>query len=236
LRFPDQDFSIALVSNLAQVSSGYLANQIAEIYLEEALEKVATPGLLVHPFPLIHISEEVLSSYKGTYLSEESNFTFKLLENDGVLKMAFELQPPIPLSPLSGNQFRPTDAPDSFLVEIDTDRKQKVEAVYVTSRNSVRRLLKPVGPPRRSEEYLSPLTGRYFSSELDAFYDVTREGRLLSMEGRKQEKSSLQPVFLDGFNWEGGIVRFVRDSRGNPIGFRRNSGRITNLWFERLAD
>jgi CubicO group peptidase (beta-lactamase class C family) len=233
--FPDQDLSIAVTGNLAQMSPANMAFGIADIYLEKWLVQETTQESENNGEKQRLISDDMLKKYKGTYLNEEINQTFKLLEKDGILKIAMGTALPTPLKAIDETRFRSADTPPSLEIQIETDKKNDVSAVHLTTKNSAQTTYVPARRPKRTAAFLEPLTGRYYSAEIDSHYDVTFDGKHLYMKRLKTGPSVLQPAYLDGFNWEGELIRFVRDGGGNPIGFRLNSGRILNLWFEKKS-
>jgi CubicO group peptidase (beta-lactamase class C family) len=224
--FPEQKLSVAVVSNLAQANPAQLARKVADLYLPEWQEESKPEPTAPDPNP-------AFDAYEGMYLHEESGQVYKLVYTDGVLKLALGLSTPVPLAPGSGSSFHPLDGSDEPQVALETDRKGKVKTLYVTTADAVRQPFHPVERPERSHDYLKQFVGRYYSPELDVTYTVTLDGRNLVMESRKRGPSVLTPQYLDGFAWDGPIVHFIRDKRGHPTGFRINSGRITNLWFEK---
>jgi CubicO group peptidase (beta-lactamase class C family) len=246
VRFPEHDLSIALVSNLAQVNSGGLSFKVADIFLEEAFEEAESKESDSQDLQTIEISPEELDTFKGIYLSKDYNYAYKLTQKEGLLRITRgAARPidftrgaarPIDLIHLGQNQFRAKDNPNALLLEIDPDAKGKVKAIYVTSSNTVRRSFHPVEKPTRSADHLKQYVGRYFCPELDVFNDITLDGKRLRLETRRIAPSAMHPLFKDGFGWRNATMRFERDNRGNITGFRRNSGRILNLHFDKIDD
>ena len=87
-----------------------------------------------------------------------------------------------------------------------------------------------------SEEELGEYAGEYYSEELDTTYRlIVREGELV---GRHQRHSDFRLRFNEEDEFRGGVlgtIRFDRNVEGGIEGFKATSGRVRNLWFEKIA-
>ena len=78
-------------------------------------------------------------------------------------------------------------------------------------------------------------TGSYYSAELDTSYTFRLDGGSLDCRiAYAPARIELVPVGTD--TWRGGRMefRFIRDGRGGITGFNVSSGRIRDIYFERL--
>ena len=91
LRFPEQQFSVIILANAANVGPGPLARKVADVYLanqfkEEKVEqkvedKKAKPPKLQQP----KLTEGQLKEYSGSFYSEELEVLYHVMNRDGNL-------------------------------------------------------------------------------------------------------------------------------------------------------
>ena len=88
LRFPEQQFSVIVLSNLATFNPTELSYKVADIYLEnqftEEPKKEEKPAQEKEP-KTISIPPEKLKEYAGQYFSDELLTIFKLAVEEGAL-------------------------------------------------------------------------------------------------------------------------------------------------------
>jgi CubicO group peptidase (beta-lactamase class C family) len=108
LRFPDQRFSVIILSNLSSFNPSSLARQVADIYLRDAFKEDRTiptkkPGKKSEP---IDIPEESLVEYTGQFYSEEILAGFEIALSEGHLYMRRDGNLVEPLRAVSKDKFR----------------------------------------------------------------------------------------------------------------------------------
>lgn len=93
MQFPDQRFSVVILSNLSNFSPGQIARKIADLYLADQFTESPTPRQRQRPrgeMPKpVKLSSSQLQTYVGDYYSDELDITYALdLEsNNLVLKL-----------------------------------------------------------------------------------------------------------------------------------------------------
>lgn len=93
MQFPDQRFSIVILSNLSNFSTGQIARKIADLYLADQFPEPPTTGQRQRPQrdrpEPITLSSSQLQKYAGNYYSDELDITYTLdVENNNlVLKL-----------------------------------------------------------------------------------------------------------------------------------------------------
>jgi hypothetical protein len=91
LRFPSERFSVAIECNLDAVNLGPMADQVADLYLEDKLAPKPKPEFAETTPETESQSEtaaptaETLSEYTGEYWSEELQVTYRLFVEEGDL-------------------------------------------------------------------------------------------------------------------------------------------------------
>ena len=80
---------------------------------------------------------------------------------------------------------------------------------------------------------LAAFTGRYWSEELQAAYDVAVTGDTLRLTRRPAGTQPLRPAGADRFTAAGHTLAFERDAAGAVTGFTVEAGRVRNIRFAR---
>lgn len=87
LRFPDQRFSVIILSNLSSVVPNRLARQVADLYLEKDFkeDRPKPKRRTVEKTAAVDIPQKMLEEYPGNFHSEEVQTGFQVLMEDGNL-------------------------------------------------------------------------------------------------------------------------------------------------------
>jgi CubicO group peptidase (beta-lactamase class C family) len=87
LKFPEQRFSVIILSNLASVMPSGLARQVADLYLEKDFleDKPKPKKRSIEKVAPVYVPEITLSEYKGNFYSEEVQAAFQILVREGRL-------------------------------------------------------------------------------------------------------------------------------------------------------
>jgi CubicO group peptidase (beta-lactamase class C family) len=229
LRFPNQHFSVACLSNTPN-DPGALARQVADIYLAKELKPEPA-----RPEPQgLKLSAEQLAKLVGVYHNRaDDSFRWIILQN-GILRarpgssgMSVELRA------LAEDRFKPVGQAAEFRFEQAAPRGLRMIATLEgTAKPSVF---------ERSEEFkptpaeLAEYAGEFRSDEIEPVYRfAVRDGKLF-LERLKIAPAQLAPAIKDYFTNALGTIRFVRDSRGRVSGFVLNRGRILGFRFRKIA-
>jgi hypothetical protein len=77
--------------------------------------------------------------------------------------------------------------------------------------------------------------GRYYSPELEVYYDIKQDGDHIVFYHPRRGAEILQPRELDVFDHRGLRIVLVRDPDQKPAGLRVSNGRVRNLWMEKVT-
>jgi CubicO group peptidase (beta-lactamase class C family) len=232
IRFPDQNLSVTVLSNLGSVNPGQLANQVAEIYLERemtAAEAAAPPAATAAAGT---VSRELLDAYAGEYdlIGTPLRITFTR-DGDRLVAQATG-QSQFPLTPESDSVFVFSQA----TIRIVFRREPSGEVNRFTLAQGGSTLpgqrvgtSAPVAPVD-----LTPYLGAYDSPELETTYTLVARNDTLVAEHIRHDPITLTHVGPDRFTgsaWFFGPTVFERDSAGTVTGMRVSSGRVRNVLF-----
>ncbi len=233
LWFPEQQFSVVMLSNNGVVDPAKTARRIADIYLSKDYSKKEPPpssserkGVYVDPV--------FLNNFEGTYLLKNERII--TISRDGE-RLMFQGSGPdkIELLAQSDTEFflKGTDIKLSFhlnnvgmvihLTLHQRGREVNGERVEVTPYSSEQAVL---------------YVGTYLSEELGASYSVRYiNGRLLLMHRRHGDipLTHLIGETFRGDQWWLRSLRFIKDEKGRVKGFAMTGERVRNLKFSKIV-
>jgi CubicO group peptidase (beta-lactamase class C family) len=228
--FPELDAGVIVQSNNANVSADQYAARIAEIFFGDRL--TATPAAPVAAAGAAPFDSAKFVAYAGQYeLTEMKGFVVTFRSRAGRYYTQATAQPEIEIVPTSDSTFKLVgiEAAVTFHREADGTVKR-----LTLNQNGAHPAVR-VGEAAPAKPELSQFAGRYFSSELEAFFDVVLEGETLMLKSRRTEPVKLEHQSGDAFR--GGFpvasIKFERDAAGKVTGFRAGNSRTRDVIFLR---
>jgi hypothetical protein len=239
-RFPDQKFSVNVLSNFASFNPGGMAGRIADIYLKdkEVLKTAKTEAedkttqKTTPDNSVIKIEHDTLVSYCGKYELEPGFVATVSLEDENLVVEAPGL-PKTAMTPVSSATFdvKAASARVTF-VKDESGKIAKIKTFMNGQENYAKRL--PDFDP--SKLNLIDYTGDYYSPELSTTYSlVVESGKLIARHFRTGDVhlNTIKPDQFSGDRWYFGSVEFLRDSTNTVTGCKVTTGRVRNLKFEK---
>lgn len=241
-RFPDQNFSVVVFSNLGSFNPVGMGLKIADIYLEEAIKAVEKPEQKkIKPAIIadakitdtkVEVSEAMLQSYAGKY-ELQPGFIITISSEEGLLKAKATGQAQITMTAIAENEFEFKDA--GILITFNQNEKGTVHQLTLKQGGADMIAPKLADFDTNSVD-LSTFEGKYYSEELSTFYTfLMEEGKLIARHPR-HEDIKLELVKEDVFAgnaWFFGQVEIVRSNIGVITGCKVSSGRVRGVWFEK---
>lgn len=232
LRFPDQHFSVILLSNAANFNPVGLSQRVADIYLKEKMkpapsDPAASPSATKRSE--IKIDPKLLDSYIGDY-ELMPGFLLTFTRENNQLMVQPSGQQKIPIFPSSETDFflKVVDAQLTFVKPREGGDVQTV-ILHQGGRDTPAKRIKRIP---LTEDQLKEYTGDFYSEELNALYRITlREGKLFMNypRGEVEMTSTLPDTFAADFPI--GTLRFLRSAEKVCNGFTLSQGRVRNLRF-----
>lgn len=107
LRFPNQRFSVIILSNLSSVVPGSLAREVADLYLVDSFteDKPKPQTAEVEKPAALAIPSEELKEYAGEFYSDEIQSGFHLFVEDGILHLGRRGEQDLPMQAVGENRF-----------------------------------------------------------------------------------------------------------------------------------
>jgi CubicO group peptidase (beta-lactamase class C family) len=108
LGFPEQRFSVIILSNLSSFVPSRLARQVADLYLGEDFKEDETKPerRAVEKQATFDMSEKMILEYPGEFHSEEIQTGFQILVEDGKLYLRRDSGPNLPMLAMEKDRFR----------------------------------------------------------------------------------------------------------------------------------
>jgi CubicO group peptidase (beta-lactamase class C family) len=238
LRFPDQQYGVAVLCNRADADPPALALKVAEIHLAGEMDAVPAPALTTASVPAPPSPSapklRALEYYSGTYRIPHSGSLITVDARDGALRL---LEPGrFDLVARSPDQFEVVGTPGSVRLIFEAGDANDARARRV-------RALVAGDPPRTYERLdLTPLAtgglaafaGTYHSPELVANLVVSRMDTALFLVLPNSRPDRLRAVGENEFLGAGVNLEFRRDATGRVTGVLLNQERASGLWFDRV--
>jgi CubicO group peptidase (beta-lactamase class C family) len=236
IRFPEQRFSVICLCNLMSIQSPRLARRVADIYLADQFrENRESESKIALPEPkVVQVPEKELAAVAGAYFDSANNNFRRLYVKNGKLiysRGTSESE----LAPLGNNRFIMLGTPDRVEISFKSPRLGAplqmitvVTGVGTSTHDSVE-------PATYTTAQLAEFTGAYYSSEIDATYNITLHGDKLAVRRKNVDgETPMLAQFADAFSAAGtGSIRFTRNRQNQVTGFLLNTGRVRRLRFDK---
>jgi CubicO group peptidase (beta-lactamase class C family) len=224
--YPDQQFGVAVVSNLGSFNPATAANKVAAVYLESKM--IPEPAEVNRTF--ITVDPSILKTFVGTYPLPQIGQTLVVVAEGGKLLAAGPIQPPLEMKAVSPSRFyvEPLSADVEFTPASDGAMKVKI-----TQPGAVNEGVRTNDPPKTDADFRA-YTGTYWSEELETQYSFSiNDGKLVATHAH-HGVIMLTPKTKDSFSsnkWFMADVNFVRDNDGQVIAVALGGGRIRGIRF-----
>lgn len=241
LQFPEQKFSVIVLSNSGGSDPVSAAWQIADLFLADEIKAAETKNVSVSsPTEIkeIKVLPEMLDRYTGDY-KLSFGIPLKLTNEAGKLVVQVREQPKQSLLAVSPTEFLTTEA--AIKIEFLPPEKGKYIRLKINLNGQQldgERIEKLELKDVLAKEY----TGAYYSEELGVIYSISfRDGKLFLFHRRGEESLEIKhkDEFTTGFSaeakrWRGGEyvrMRFLRDKQNYVTGFLLSMPTARNLRF-----
>ena len=239
-RFPDQKFSVNVLSNFASFNPSGMATRIADIYLKDKevtetpkkVDEAKTAPTVTADNNGIKINHDTLVSYCGRYELQPGFAAIVSLEDEHLFAEAPGL-PKTPMTAVSSTTFevKAASATVTFIKD-ESGKITKIKTIMNGQENFAVRL--PDFDSARVN--LTEYAGDYYSPELSTTYSlVVESGKLIARHFRTGDVhlTALKADQFNGDQWYFGSIEFIRDNNNIITGCKVSTGRVRNLKFEK---
>jgi hypothetical protein len=224
LRFPGEKTSVMVLCNLATADPEDRANRVADIVLRGRLPEPAPRPDRAGPDP----DTRVLAPFGGTYWHEERMLVARFAPHERGLAVVAGGEPR-PLEAVGDSLYRVRD--QSARYRFMAGEPRRVERIPEGGDSLVFVAMEPWTPGAAD---LDRYIGAYFSEELQARWQIARDGQTLVVRDLRAPTRVLAPAFRDVFTSGALVVKFDA-GHGQPTGFAVGAGRARGMRFVRVA-
>jgi len=237
LRFPEQQVDVVVFSNLGSFNTSRKANEIADIYLKDALNEAPVEGEKEKEendkSEEFDVSTELIEEYCGRYELQPGFILTFSLDNGKFIGQATG-QSQVNMIARSETEFFIPEGPATIIFE----RGDEGLVSQLTLLQGGQEMVAPrLAPFNASDVNLEELTGKFYSEELQTMYEfVIKNDTLVAQHQRHDEITFTQSKkdACTGNVWFFGQVEFVRDETNKITGCKVSSGRVRNVWFDKM--
>jgi hypothetical protein len=213
-----------VLCNLATADPEERANRVADIVLRGRLTEPAPRPGRAGPDP----DTRTLTTFAGTYWHDERMLVARFAPHERGLAL------------MSGGQPRPLEAVGDGIYQVRdlstqyrfvADMPRRFERVADGGERIVFVAQEPWTP---SAAELDRYAGTFFSDELQAHWQIARDGQTLIVRDLRAPARLLAPAFRDVFTSSGLVVKFDPGDEA-PVGFAVGAGRARGMRFVRRA-
>ncbi len=236
LHFPEQHFSVIVLSNFASFNPSRSAHQIADIYIADVLTATDEPTEAQDDDK--HSSEDsvlvdaaILDTYVGTYKLGPGWFIDITRDGDHLMVQATR-EPQFPMIARSQQEFYVP----AYNAGITFRRNPDGQVTHFDYGDIKAERVESWNP---TVEDLRAFEGQYYSKELATSYWVELRGEVLIAKHRRHQAIELQPLARNEFAgnaWFASRVDFVRDDMGGIVAMLISNGRSFNNEFARVEN
>lgn len=229
--FPELKAGITVQSNNATLNTDNYANQIAEVFFADRLAPSNLPA--VAGGTSAPVDTLTFDRFAGRYaLDAAPTFILSFSRRGNRFYTQATGQPEIEIQPTSDSSFTVTGVPASVTFHREADGSVKRITLNQNGTHSATRVGSQAGSAKPN---LNDYVGRYFSSELETFYNIALEQDTLVLRSRRMETINLQHGSGDKFSGTFPVasIVFERDAGGKVTGLRAGNGRTRDVLFTR---
>jgi CubicO group peptidase (beta-lactamase class C family) len=216
IRFPDEHFSVILLANHAESQSMLLSQKVADLFLEIKTNET--------PDAIFAIDSSIVKGWVGTYIDALTKRRIEMNFENGKLSLGSTK-----LLPVSNSEF---SVPGSS-TKLFFSKELGVDKFCVTNPNAINRNYERVVEFDLQPSEFMEFIGEYYSSELDTKYIVTANDSVLFVKIPRNNKLKFFPFAKDEFSGNF-FIQFSRGKRKKVEGFYLTTGRVRNLYFQKI--
>ena len=231
--YPELESGYIVQSNHASFD-GSIGGEIADAFFGDYMteEEDDIPDEAPTDFDPESYNPEDFDVFAGRYeLEEAPGFILTFSRRDEEFFTQGTGQPEFPIFPASDSTFVLRVVEASITFHRDSDGKVTSATFHQNGNHLAKRLDDETAAPDLSE-----FIGRYFSEELETYYDIVLEDSSLVIQHRRLDNIKLnhtkENLFSGGFPI--GTVEFERSEDGAVTGLKAGNARTRDVWFDKL--
>lgn len=228
--YPDLDAGYVVFSNYQGVPGG-IAGVVADAFFGQHMTMPPRATASATAASGVDVPAATLRRYAGKYEMTSLGGLLLTVEQQGnQLRLQLPGQPALPLRPTSMTAFEVVGAPARITFNAAPDGAVEGITFQQDGQHPGRRVAEQAAVD------LTSFAGRYFSDELETFYDLSVEGGQLVIRHRRFGPVTLTHTTGDSFSATLPVsqVVFRRDAQGAVTGFDAGNGRARDIRFRKV--
>ncbi|MBK8057938.1 MAG: serine hydrolase [Gemmatimonadetes bacterium] len=229
--YPDLDAGYVVFSNYQGVPGG-IAGVVADAFFAQHMTMPPRATASATAASGVDVPAATLRRYAGKYEMTTLGGLLLTVEQQGnQLRLQLPGQPALPLRPTSMTAFEVVGAPARITFNAAPDGAVEGITFQQDGQHPGRRVAEQAAVD------LATFAGRYFSEELETFYDLSVEGGQLVIRHRRFGPVTLTHTTGDSFSATLPVsqVVFRRDAQGTVTGFDAGNGRARDIRFRKVT-
>ena len=230
VRFPDEKFTVIILSNSSNIDPNRMADKIAEIFLkDEFLNPVQKP---LKKRKAKKLSKKPLEKFAGSYWSIENSIARKISHTNDTLRYERSRGRSHALLPINKTDFKMLGTPKGMEVIVRFNTNESKKGMTFIENGSVVDTWEHYQPVTYSSEELVTFVGKYYSKEIDTYYEFRMEKNnrlLLFINGTPTVP--LRPIKKNFFASPIGVFQFSVNKIGQAASFRVSTPRVKDVLF-----
>jgi len=226
--YPDLDAGYVVFSNYQGVPGG-IAGVVADAFFGQHM--TAPQRATASATSGVDVPAATLQRYAGKYeMTSLGGLLLTVELQGGQLRLQLPGQPALPLKPTSMTSFEVVGAPAQITFNSAADGAVEGITFQQDGQHPGRRVVE------KASVDLTTFAGRYFSEEIETFYDLSVEGGKLVIRHRRFGPVALTHTSGDSFSATLPVsqVVFQRDAQGYITGFEAGNGRARGIVFKKV--
>jgi CubicO group peptidase (beta-lactamase class C family) len=234
--YPDINAGVTVQSNDGGFDSG-LAFRIAQAFFPELKPSMVASAA---PFDPKTYDSRRFDQLAGRYaLDAAPQFVLTFSRSGDSLFTQATGQPSIQINPTSDSTFALRGVPASVTFHRDAQGRANTLTLHQGGNQKATRIEgEPAKPWTPSATELAAYAGRYFSDELETFYDLSVKDGKLMVAHRRVGAAAFNPATKESFTGTGDAgnvtIAFERDRNGQVVAFYAGNGRSRDIRFARV--
>lgn len=231
--YPELDAGVMVFANHHEVPPG-LVTELSELLIGEHLAPAPEPAAAVAAEAGAPFEDALFDAYVGRYeLEAVPGFVLRFFRDGARYMTQASGQPAFEITPLDARSFTIDLVNARIVFAVEEDGSVPALTLFQNGEHRAVRLDEEEIPAPD----LAQFVGRYFSAELETFYDIGIENEALVLRHRRFGPVTLHHKEDDAFQgvFPLATVDFLRDEAGQITGLKAGNLRTRDVWFERVA-
>ncbi len=236
IQFPEQKFSVIILSNFENFQPQNLAQKVADIYLADQLQISAKKEKKKQAPPeIIQLSAKHLAAVEGQYWDSDIGYPLKVYMKADTLRLFDADWGERTLAPTGMRHFLMSGMENQVGIRFYPASKDHAMQLAVEFNGKEVARADQIKVQAMTAEERRKLSGSYYSPELDTRYQIKNENQQLWLKLKNQGWKAMKRVKQDLYTQASvGQFNFTFSQDGKVAGFRLDAGWVKNLKFSKV--